>query len=107
MEIIKGIWPSENPFPSLGKDIILYLKENLDKNLLNKINFNKPEIFKYYLRTLPNEIQNGIATSIIFSSWNAATYVNQISDDKVLIIEQNSQHVKHIQEIVTVMISYL
>lgn len=58
MEIIKNIWPDENPFPSLAKDIISYIKDNNEKDLLKKLIFNNPEIFQYYLRSLPNEIEN-------------------------------------------------
>ena len=36
------------------------------------------------LRALPNEISGGIATSVIFSAWNAAVYVNQITDEQIL-----------------------
>ena len=54
--------------------------------------FHKPKIFKYYLRALPNEIENGIATSLIFSSWNAITYVGQIDDYKTAEAESNGNY---------------
>ena len=54
MKIIKKVWPDENPFPSLTSDITAYLKRILDKNLLRKLKFHLPEIFRYNLRALPN-----------------------------------------------------
>ena len=99
MEIIKNIWPDENPFPSLAKDIISYIKDNNEKDLLKKLIFNNPEIFQYYLRSLPNEIENSIATSLIFSSWNAATYVGQIDNEKIITAEKTGLYIKHVQEI--------
>ena len=100
MEIIKKVWPDENPFPSLSSDIIAYLKKILDGDLLRKLKLHSPETFRYNLRALPNEIENGIATSLIFSSWNAATYVDQINNENVMKAEQNGQYVQYIQEII-------
>ena len=45
--------------------------------------FEKKTNIRYVLRALPNEISGGIATSLIFSAWNAAIYVNQMSDKHV------------------------
>jgi len=98
MKIIKKVWPDENPFPSLSSDITAYLKRILNKNILRKLKLHSPEIFRYNLRALPNEIENGIATSLIFSSWNAATYVGQINNEKVMEAEQDGQYVHHIQK---------
>ncbi len=99
-EIIKRIWPEENPYLNLSKEIIKYLKNNLDEELLNKIIFNAPKIIKYNLRALPNEIQNGISTSLVFSSWNATTYVGQINDNKVLEAEKKGEYITHVQDII-------
>ena len=99
-QIINKVYPDETPFPSLGKDMIIYLKENLDKDLLKKIKFNEPTILKYHLRTLPNEIENGISTSAIFSAWNACTYVGQINDEKIVKAEDSGNHIQAIQSII-------
>jgi len=55
---------------------------------------------KYSLRALPNEISNGISTSIIFSAWNAATYVNQVNDIDILEAEKNKDYDKIVRKIV-------
>ena len=99
-EIINKIWPNEKPFPSKGNEIITYLKTNLENSLINNLIFNEPEIVKYNLRVLPNETTNGIATSLIFSSWNAATYVAQISDDKILEKEREGNYPEFIRTII-------
>ena len=100
MEIIQKIWPDENPFPSLTSDIIDYLKKILDGDLLSKLKFHSPETVRYNLRALPNEIENSISTSLIFSAWNAATYVGQINDENVMEAEKNNQYFQHVQEII-------
>ena len=97
-EIINKIWPDEKPFVNLSKEIISYLKKNLESSILKELKFNKPEIIHYNLRALPNEIQNGISTSIIFSSWNVITYVGQINDKKVIEAEKNRDYIKYIHK---------
>ena len=67
-----------------------YIKRNTDKNLLKDLKFNKKTNIRYVLRALPNEISGGIATSLIFSAWNAAIYVNQISDEQILNAEKKT-----------------
>ena len=99
-QIIKKIWPKEKPFPSLYKSILEYIKKNTDKNLLKDLRFNKKTNIRYVLRALPNEISGGIATSLIFSAWNAAIYVNQISDKQILSAEKNKNYQKIVQQIV-------
>ena len=99
-KIIKKLWPKDNPFPSLSKEIIDYLKKNVDKNLLKDINILPSKKIKYSLRALPNEISNGISTSIIFSAWNAATYVNQVNDIDILDAEKSKDYDKIVRKIV-------
>jgi len=64
------------------------------------LKFNKKQTIKYVLRALPNEISGGIATSLIFSAWNAAIYVNQMDDDKVMNAEKKSNYEKIVKNIV-------
>ena len=99
-KIIKKVWPKENPFPSLYSSIVRYIKSNTDKDLLKQINFSKPKKFKYMLRALPNEISGGISTSLIFSAWNAAVYVNQISEEQIFKAERSRNYQKIVQKIV-------
>ena len=98
-DIIKKIWPKEDPFPSLGNSIIAYLKKNLDKEILQKLSFKDKKNIKCKLRALPNEISGSIATSLIFSAWNAAIYVNQMDDDKVMNAEKKSNYEKIVKNI--------
>ena len=99
-KIIKKIWPKEKPFPSLYKSILKYIKKNTDKKILKGLKFTKETNIKYLLRALPNEIRGGIATSLIFSAWNAAVYVNQISDGQVLKAERKKNYQNIVKDIV-------
>jgi len=100
-QIIKKIWPKENPFPALAGEIYKYLKSNLEGNKLKKLKFIDKKIIRCSLRTLPNEIQGSIATSIIFSAWNVAIYVNQIDDYKVAEVEKTQRYQKIVSKIVS------
>ena len=91
-QIIKKIWPKENPYPALANEITKYLKLNLPKEELKNLKFLSKKIIRCNLRALPNEIQGGIATSVIFSAWNVAIYVNQIDDFKVLDAEKSQKY---------------
>ena len=99
-KIIKKIWPKENPFPSLTNQITKYLKSTLSSEELKRLKFLDKKIIRCKLRALPNEIQGGIATSVIFSAWNVATYVNQIDDYKVLDAEKSQKYQKIVSTVV-------
>mgnify|MGYP001173542138 CR=1 FL=1 len=91
-EIIKKIWPTEQPFPSLALDIKKYLLKKMDKDFIKNLEIGPISKIKYNLRALPNEIRDGISTSIVFSGWNAATYVNQMDDKKIAEVEKNNKY---------------
>ena len=99
-KIIKKIWPKDKPFPTLYKSILKYIKSNTNKDTLKNLRFGKRKIIKYILRALPDEISGGIATSLIFSAWNAAIYVNQISDEEITRIEKTKNYQKIVNQIV-------
>ena len=69
-------------------------------SLLKKLSFGEKRKIKCKLRALPNEISGSIATSLIFSAWNASIYVNQIDDEKVMRVEKTKNYEKIVQQIV-------
>ena len=99
-KIIKKIWPKEKPFPTLYNSILKCIKKNVDKNLLANLKFSKKKKVKYVLRALPNEISGGISTSLMFSAWNAAVYVNQMSDEQVIKAERSKNYLEIVKNIV-------
>ena len=99
-KIIKKIWPKENPFPYLYSSIEKYIKSNTEKSFLKTLKFHKVKKISYVLRALPNEIRGGIATSLIFSAWNAAVYVNQMTDEQIFKAQRIKNYQKIVQQIV-------
>mgnify|MGYP006232117865 FL=1 len=80
--------------------MIDHIKKNLDENLLKDLNFKPVEVFKYNLRSQPNEINSGIATSLVFSAWNACTYVAQISDQMVKEKESDQSYIRSVEKVI-------
>jgi len=87
LEVIRRVWPGENPFITNRHDLMKGLKKELGKTHRD-LNFNvysdKRSLFRYDMHTLPSEVeQGGIGTSTLLAAWNAATYVAQIEDDRL------------------------
>jgi hypothetical protein len=86
MEIIRKVWPGEDPFTSGRHDILRALRKALGKEA-RKYNFNaysdSRAIFRYDMHTLPSEVDSSIGTSTLFAAWNAAVYVAQIEDQRL------------------------
>ena len=72
----------------------------MPKEELKNLKFLSKKIIRCNLRALPNEIQGGISTSVVFSAWNVAIYVNQIDDFKVLDAEKSQRYQKIVSSIV-------
>lgn len=89
MEIIRAIWPDENPFADGHDRIVAALKEELGAAEMNydfgDASDPAEQSFRFNVRTLPSEIGDtaAIGTSTLFGAWNAASYVAQIDDARL------------------------
>jgi len=86
MEIIRSIWPGENPFQT-ARQVLL-------RELRAQLRHNQPDLryhhaadhraeFSYTMHMQPAEVGSNIGTSTLLAAWNAAIYVAQIEDDRV------------------------
>jgi len=86
MEVVRRIWPEENPFTTGRHDLLRAVRAELGKEARH-FNFNAYSdaraVFRYDMRTLPTEIAESIGTSTLFAAWNAAVYVAQIDDERL------------------------
>ena len=86
MEIVRKIWPDENPFTTGRHDLLRAVRADLGKEA-RRFNFNAYSdaraVFRYDMHTLPTEIAESIGTSTLFAAWNAAVYVAQIDDERL------------------------
>jgi len=86
MEVIRRIWPDEDPFNTGRHDLLRAVRSELGKEA-RRFNFNayadNRAVFRYHMHTLPTEISESIGTSTLFAAWNAAVYVAQIDDSRL------------------------
>jgi hypothetical protein len=86
LEIIRKVWPEENPFATGRHDVLRAVRTELGKEA-RQFNLSpyadSRAVFRYEMHTLPTEITESIGTSTMFAAWNAAVYVAQIDDERL------------------------
>jgi hypothetical protein len=102
LEIVRRIWPDENPF-TVNRNILLkVLKDELGPEA-REFNFNTMSdarsVFRYEMHTQPTEIGDHIGSSTLFAAWNAAIYVNQIQDDQIEGAVASGQYLQATREV--------
>jgi hypothetical protein len=86
MEIIRRIWPDDDPFLHDRHQIMKAVKQELGpagRDLNFNVYADARSVFRYDMHTLPSEVGASIGTSTLFAAWNAAIYVAQIEDDRL------------------------
>jgi len=86
LEIVRRVWPDENPFGVKRHDVLRAVRTELGRDA-RRYNFNayadNRAVFRYDMHTLPTEVSESIGTSTLFAAWNAAVYVAQIDDERL------------------------
>jgi hypothetical protein len=86
MEVIRRIWPAEDPFATPRHKLIRELDDQLNGEGTPGFGFegtsDAASLFTYHLHAMPNEVSNRISTSTTMAAWNAAVYVAQIEDER-------------------------
>ena len=89
MEIIRRIWPAEDPFATPRHVLMGELDRQLNDSSAHDPMFafegagDDRSLFTYHLHAMPNEVSSRISTSTMLAAWNAAVYVAQIEDDRI------------------------
>ena len=86
MEIIRNIWPDENPFQTSRQILLRELRAQLrssQPDLRYHPYSDQRSEFSYSMHMQPADISSNIGTSTLLAAWNAAIYVAQIEDDRV------------------------
>jgi hypothetical protein len=102
LEIIRKLWPGENPFQVDRHQLITALKSELGRQARGFSFSAQPDdkaIFRYQMHTLPSEISDRIGTSTLFAAWNAAIYVNQIEDERLDSVVQTGAYLEATQAV--------
>lgn len=102
MEIVRDVWPDDEPFVANRHDILQATKAELGSAARN-YNFNagsdKRSVFRYDMHTLPNEIESTIGTSTLLAAWNAAVYVAQVEDHRLEEKTLDGSYVETVREV--------
>ena len=103
MEIIRRVWPGDNPFIHDRHQIMKAAKHELGP-AGRELNFNayadNRSLFRYDMHTLPSEISDqSIGTSTLFAAWNAAIYVAQVEDDRLAEVVADGRYLETTREV--------
>lgn len=82
LEIIRGVWPDEDPFRTRRAELLAEARRQLaDKpDLVFPELSDEEAIFQYELHAMPSERTEHIGTGLTLAAWNAAAYVAQIDE---------------------------
>jgi hypothetical protein len=102
LEIVRAIWPGEDPFQVDRHALLATLRAELGRDArdytLTAADDDKA-VFRYLMHTLPSEIGDRIGTSTLFAAWNAAIYVNQIEDERLDAVVTNGAYLDATQRV--------
>ena len=102
MEIIRKVWPGEDPFQTPRALLLETLREQLgDEAQAFEYDDMSNAEFRYHLQLADDEVVNNIGTSTLLAAWNAATYVAQIEDDRLARAMSNSEYLEATQSTLT------
>jgi hypothetical protein len=104
MEIINKVWPDDNPFVHDRHQILKTVKQELGP-AGRDLNFNayadSRSLFRYEMHTLPSEVDvaSAIGTSTLLAAWNAAIYVAQVEDERLVDLYNDQRHMQATREV--------
>jgi len=102
LDIVRKMWPQEDPFQTSRHDILRAVRAELGKKA-RQYNFNAyadgRAVFRYDMHTLPSEIADSIGTSTLFAAWNAAVYVAQIDDERLAEVLGHRKYLEVTREV--------
>ncbi|MGV3555796.1 MAG: hypothetical protein ACO1OD_11125 [Croceibacterium sp.] len=104
-EIVREIWPGEDPFRSSRHELIEATRAALETeegDFLYDPLSEEASVFRYDMHTLPDEIGSRdtfIGTSTLLAAWNAATYVAQIEDERLTAAMSSSAYLDVTREV--------
>ncbi len=103
LEIIRGVWPDEDPFQvgraQLVAEARLQLDAAADGDLVFPNQSDQEAIFRYDLQAMPSEVTEHIGTGLTLAAWNAAAYVAQIDEDRLSAALSSGAYVEATQSV--------
>lgn len=95
MEIVRSLWPDDVPFSEGRHDVLRALKTELGGDTREygfHVGADARSSFRFGLNLRPDELSGTIPAATLLSAWNAATYVAEIEDRRLLDATQDNRH---------------
>jgi hypothetical protein len=102
MEIIRTLWPDEDPFQTPRFDLLRELRVQLGESNSDLRFLSYPDSraeFQYELQLQPEQTTNNIGTSTLLAAWNAATYVAQTDEQRLREVMGTSRYLDVTQQV--------
>lgn len=103
LEIIRNVWPEEDPFLTGRGELIAEARRQLDTEEDLELVFpelgDEEAIFRYDLHAMPSERTESIGTGLTLAAWNAAAYVAQIDETRLSEAMSSGAYVEATQEV--------
>ncbi|MFQ5971048.1 MAG: hypothetical protein ACE5Q3_01875 [Alphaproteobacteria bacterium] len=103
MDIIRKVWPDEDPFKTPRRVLLRALREELGSTGedLEYLPYDDDRaLFRFELHVMPTEVSEHIGTSTLLAAWNAATYVAQIGGGRLAEAMTRSDYMDATREVV-------
>ena len=103
MEIVRRIWPNDEPFATPRHMLIKELDRQLNdgETTFHFEHYDDSQaLFTYNMHAMPNEVTNRLTTSTALAAWNAAVYVAQIDDERVAKAMQEGNYLSITNDVV-------
>jgi hypothetical protein len=103
LDIIRGVWPDEDPFQHGRAELLAEARRQLDQPTDRDLVFietgDDEAIFRYELHAMPSEVTEHIGTGLTLAAWNAAAYVAQIDEDRLSAALTSGDYVEATQRV--------
>ncbi len=103
MELIRAIWPEENPFTHDRHEVLQALERSLAEDageFVFEPYSDEQSLLRYEMHALPDEVLQSIGTSTLFAAWNAAIYVGQVDDARLEAVMGDRRYLEVTREVV-------
>ena len=102
MEIVRRIWPSDEPFATPRATLMAELERQLagEGSWHFEHHDDASSLFTYHLHAMPNEVANRLSMSTSLAAWNAAVYVAQVDDVRIAEAMATTDYMKVTNEVV-------
>jgi len=82
-DIVKGVWPAEDPFPYGRAQIVAEARRQLGDEFEFHVLEDDEAIFQYSMHTMPSQETEHIGTSSLVAAFTSAAYVAQIDERRL------------------------